>query len=74
MFHIHKWEITKKSIASGTYTSVFFKNPWTEDLIIVIETCSKCGKTRAYYTDIYGNSKGILDVDYARILIEGRIK
>lgn len=64
MFHFHRWEIVSKRTAEATFTGVIYGCRETvEDVVVVVEKCTKCNKRRAYMKSIDGLTQSI-DLDF----------
>jgi len=68
MFHLHKWEQICTGVCVATHASILFRQNWTEDTVLTVQRCKKCGKERAYQEDMDGRKSKISTV-YAKEIL-----
>lgn len=64
MFHRHDWVTTHKKMGSMVFTN-YFLGYQRRIVMFTIQTCSCCGKSRAYWKDVNG-AKGKLSPEFMR--------
>jgi len=64
MFHRHDWVTTHKEMSSMVFANYFLEHQH-RIVMLTVQTCKICDKSRAYWTDMTGK-KGKLSPEFMR--------
>ena len=68
MHLFHRWEVVSKREGEATFNGLIHGfRPTTEDVVVIVEECTKCHKKHAYAKSLDG-TKHSVDLDFVERL------